>query len=1411
MLFFFTAIPVNSSSFLNKLREKFSINIPEKILNLVNDSILGKIKAKEIKYLLPDKVDLYDIEIVDENGGRILFSKKISLKVSLTSLLTKNFTITEALVEEPYLNYVIKGDVDNIIRAFTPKKPKDKDDGPANFKITAQKISVKNGRFLMSHSSGIDISAHGVETQGSFWVGPQTFLVDLPNAQIMDAKISVNQVIFPITSIVAQDLKISDQDILVNKLTALYEKAKVEAKGRVDIKNEEYHVIGSIIAPKNAYPKGLKQINFELPNIKADISLWGKLDDPKVDINASFGDFILQGFHINNGTFLAQANKNDLSIKEAVLFLGNDKWIKAHGWVNYKDSSKGVAVFTQGQAKNFNFEDVVLSGSTEFILQTLITNDDKIYFKKIDIKNPSGISIIADGDFDLNDEKLNINFNAIINKPEEYFKSIKDIADFRNINAKGKWKLINKKNNIIAYVELGNLIFKNMEGKNIKSQVEFREKDLLLKNIKGQAFLGEFHGDLNIYDIYKYRNLSGVFNISNGDISNFFHKDENNLKGNFFADLVLSGSAKAPKILIDGGFKELFFRQAFLGNGRIKAELNTSILNINELEILSNSLFAKIDNANINLENDEIFVPIKIYNSNLSDLLKNYNLKATGHMKGDLKIGGKITDPKLSSSFFVNDFGIMNFYLGDGIAKISLEKLRLLNSHKSDEVLSVMMALKNENENNNIQFSLATEEKTIHFFADINKVNFNIASQLSEKINFGVNGSGKTTIKAQGQMDDLNASLMFNAQDFTFAQNQDLLNETEAKDSFGPLIIDAKLESKKIKADFCANINKKSHVQTCEKDLPLILSIDGPFTFEDFILNFVWRMEVNSWSNILPFLKNELMDFKTSTIVNGTLVKKPRRDLVYDLDLNLNSLKGTLPGLSLMELEKPVNVVMSRQGIRLQDNALINFFPGSLDISGGIKGKMWDISLDGAIPLILARPFLKGIKRAQGNIYGSLKVLGEKTRPKFDGFVRFADDAMITPKKYLDSIYFKSGDIKFSSNPEKGFSAKINDINLQMGEGNANLDGIIENIDSNNNNINLFIYGDNILLKEGKNYVDTDFSLSMTKNTYGAHSLNGQVTVNSALFTQNFDLRNFVAEAKKPQRSQNIDFSNSMDALLGVKININDFSFMARIMSIYLDSSLSGELSLDGSLKMPKMNGSLLLKEGKIAFPAVDMDLSSSVIELDKKSSIFFDPIINISTQKLLEKKDFLNIAQDTGVEVALNGTIDKMNFSLKALSGDTSLTQFRLLLLLLSPRVESREINEGETMRRVAEEAARAVSREVLFRPLTSEVENFLAGVTKTKVQLGGSIEPGGWSFKMRWELSPRMEIQINQMRREQQGELSASDIKFSQDLRLLLYLYDHKPWGPLSLETMLKFQENKDKNEQLGKIRLKYDILGP
>src|SRR5579871_3102974 len=219
---FITAHISYAKTFTETIKQFLSFKVPEHLFSYVNDSIIGKLTAKNVRFVLPNKIEMDDVTLLDGQGARVLHGNQVKLTIALFSLLTDNIRITDAYVDSPFFHYTVIKGVHNVVNLFnTPPTVAAPSTSAKKRRVTIEKINIENGRFQMFHDAGVDIVAEGISAHGSFWVEDGPFGITIDQVNVLEGKIATGGMDLPITKLIARNLWISDEKVSANDLDLL--------------------------------------------------------------------------------------------------------------------------------------------------------------------------------------------------------------------------------------------------------------------------------------------------------------------------------------------------------------------------------------------------------------------------------------------------------------------------------------------------------------------------------------------------------------------------------------------------------------------------------------------------------------------------------------------------------------------------------------------------------------------------------------------------------------------------------------------------------------------------------------------------------------------------------------------------------------------------------------------------------------------------------------------------------------------------------------------------------------------------------------------------------------------------------------------------------------------------------------
>ncbi len=1459
-------MPAFGASMFDKIRSLFSVNVPKNILESVNLEIKGSIKAKDIVFFLPNRLELTEVEVLDKTGARMLYSPSVKLTVSLPSLLTSNYVITDALVESIFFRYTVKGDVHNVIEAFEPKIPK-KDQEPSKTRVTIVNVKVKNGHFEMEHDANVTIAANGITANGTFWVEDGPFNIDIARAHVKSGVIAVDDLDLPLSNLEAVNLKISDQLVFTPHLTATYEKAKISGSGTVFVEQERYDIKAHIDAPANTYPQGLKPLPFIPPAFSADVVILGHLEDPNIQTNARLGAFDFLGVQVAGGTAQARINKDAVVLESSRIDILPSGKLLANGKIDlnsgaYEFSSHnqnvsaqaiadlatldetvlgvidGRAQITGNVLKNENvfnitvagvikkgaIREVTLADVSDIDVDLSYTIDELIRIKRATVSDNLGLKFSIKGEGDLRTKILGFSYDVkgrslspYINRPE-----LKLAA--KTISSTGTIYGPKDHLELGGNIEIGKLNYDRYQMDNIKAVYHLKDNRLKLSNLSSLILGGELVGNVEIKDVLRPNNYSGALTLTNIDLprlSRVFEIDT--LAGKANADITLEdheGKSSHPFLVNLDNFTVADIN---IDRVEIAGVIQDDHIAINSLR--TNGMVGALSGR------DLVFIPsskkiigeVFLENIAIEGVLVKYFPGLVGKVRGPVALAGSFPELNLSAHLEAKEIKLFGQPLGDGPLDVNLGRDTFgKNAQVEDLVLKIAAGLKNAQSMQQILFSWALNKDLVNVEARLFGLSFDTRMLPNAPPYVGIKGKLDGEIIASGLLSNLDMTAVLRSSSYAFVDPQAAKGSQEPE-IHGPLLVDLKLKNGRLHAVGCASLLKSSAVAECMRESAISFNINGPFSQESFALKTVVEINHQHLEDALMPLGSEFSRVDGILRFFGEVVKEKNRATLISGNLNVDRLLLGLPNIPHVELEYPITLNINPGEYVLEQPAGFMFAPGRLQVSGGIYKNHLDFAMQGAIPLIITRFLVPQIKRASGLASGELTITSEVAKPLLSGWIEPETGSEIIFKKYIEPMEVKKGVISFEPISDQGFATAFDNIELGVGDGRLALDGVIQHHYSSgekpaSTTFDLRLDGSGLVLRDDGDFVEADFKINTVKEQNTALT-KGRIEITDGRLSRKFDLRNFVAQIESTPKTDEFKFFENVDADIDIDVAIRQFNAAARMLNIDVDTMLSGQITGLGKISHPKFIGNINVDEGYIRFPATTIEMSESRVELDENSNLAFDPKFSITGVKELEKDVFGgSLSQDTTIELALKGDKDRLSLELRPISGDLRLTQTKIFLLLLLPQgaLADEGLNQVDTIKQGAKRAAMALSGEVFLRPLTNELQDLLESKTNTRIQFGSSLAPTGVTLKLNWKMGPRIEFQGSYMfigdesRALDQGE---SQIAFDSlyplgDIKVKLLLFDHSPFGPLFFESAFgaSWQRDTDVSQPFGSLRLKY-----
>lgn len=1355
----------------NKLADILHQSIPNFVLKTINKQLNGVVDAKSVSFTAPTTITFKQITLKDVNYDTVIDIEKITINFSLLSLALGKIKANSVNVENPQFKLINLDGKLNLSEIFKSKINNSNTPSPIIIELGSVKIS--NGRLTWRENLQQKVVLENFNADGKIFIAPFKTKIWLNTMTSTNSVVSVNEQSLSLSSISAQNCYFQNEILEVGNFGAILANVPFNITGKIDFDHFKFAL--------NSHTGAGKIFDFPVKSSQLQVSGNEKL------IMIHSGTIKLEDNSIINpkGKFSFIDNHVDINAEVKNLLWSNLKNIfkidlaaeaRITGKVLLNGSTnkhETLTIQALTDVTDLKIIDLNLPSSKLELLMNF-TAKENILFDKIRLTSPE-FNLDSKGILNLQNNSINFNFDINAEQPHRFVKFLPPnlFAEKIKVNGDLNGQIANLQ--ISSSINLSKITHGNLLINNLTGNLNRSSSLVSLENISGQLAIGNFAGHVSI-GLKNGFPLFGTLNIKDIPL-NQFSLPKNIaplINGKFNGVVTLSGHINRPVVLAQTHIANLSIKPLFFN------KINADVTFFDDQLIIKNLEgflpYGRISTANMNLDfaKKTIDSELLLHNLNLGNIPELANTNISGIVSGAVKISNKLTNPQVAGDLLLNNIFWNEQEVGNGLAKVWFNKV--------NNLLQLSGTLAKDYSSVNFRSSLSVLTKQIRADIQLNDVNILPWTSIESSIFMPLKGnaSGNVNLNGDFKLPKINAQLII--PNIERQQNiiSDVKTATYSKKwvSEGPLNINAELNQGKLKMNLCG-LSIVTSNQICTKNSRLKFDVFGNFTsLERYSLDlnaFLDLSELNSWFKIV---KKEFSSFDTKLTIKAAVNKNgDKHKIKFSGDAEVYTLKLALPGSANIKLTKPVKIDFSNDHFIFTTPAMFSLASGDLFIDGSMAKSGLNLDLRGHIPLFFAKYFVPFFSQTDGLALGELKIKGSTQKPLLNGYLIPDPGSSVKPRSAFDDIIFNQGKIIFKSDTHsQNLTINFNQLDMTVGEGRASLDGKVVLNSDYQPETNLFttwdihLTGNEIMIREEENWVETDFDLNfLTKDNQDYFT--GLISVSDGFLFKKFFLQNFIIASDK---SIAPEFPKWLWPLkLNIKLNVNSFHAQGQMAAFFLDSYLTADLSLIGSLASPRIIGALEIAEGILRFPLLSFEIPTTTIPFRNTPGKLVDPNINILAYADLPRKLF-NLSQDTNIQLSLTGSLEEMKLDLKTIAGDKSLDKTKLLIMLLGSS------NFG-----------------------VETLEDMLSSFTKTRILIGSSVQNEGIATQIQWQIGSRLEIFGS-------ARTDATNISF-KDMKIQLMLFDHLSFAKqLFLESTL-FSPTVSSTDQTFRedLRLKLRLL--
>ena len=1128
-----------------------SIILPELENALGQKVIVQKIYIN----IFPLFIEAKGLKVFDENGNRIVFTKKVKGYVGLSKLLSRQLSIQRLVIKDPDIS-TNRDQLDEIIKSVKIYLEKDR---KTALKVKIKVIEVINGgAYLRDDNLKGKMGIRGLG--GDLIIGKNPRLkasikeLTFEGEGWPDIKCDVN------ASVVLKDNRVEIKRLEVGSYGSRFKGEGFYSKDKGTLKTDIALIVDSVKRIFNLKQRGDGRIS-----AKGEVRL-EKIQNSKFkiqDLKDIFVDLKV------SGNFYIQTLMELLKVKEQI-----------EGLVNFRGEVTGNLSNISGKAKARLRNGNLFSVDIDSLSCEVLYNNGIMRFEKGDALLYNGTAK-ADASFNLPKVKsftLNVKFNSIDSsaalkligwEPEIPAGKVDgELATSGRIFNPDGWFVYKA---LHSQLPTDNAIRRI---KDIKGNYSVQGDALSLSNMRLSTSLSNLDVNGTVDLANKTLNLKS--RLYTDDVSDLTLPYYKGAKGHGVFSGGIGGSFDNPKISgradISGVSLEGYGVESVISDFSYEKNL----LNIHET-VFKSSGEEHIARGKISFPEAKEFLDISTPVYNLRASLKNAefgkviqifykDFPAKGRLNADLKIGGKDKYVDISGNASVEKASAYN---------IPFDSASMAFSYTNKE-----LSLKN-------------------IFIIKGKSSLNAEGKLSPDKRFSYKASSKKFFIRDTGLDRMpdDAVLSLQSEGHGTFENPaitlsaKIVGGTFKGRNMGSGTINASIKNRDISLN-AALFNEKMRL-TGNGHLDDKL----PWSAELYIQPGRYDFIVSSILKDVP--EDLLFDLEGKVYMKGD-----RENITASADINHFML--SLFGQTFLN-DSDIHLLVDNRKFSFTAFTIKNDST-SFKVKGGLEiGKEYDISLDGSSSLALFKGISKKIGYLKGNVDFAITISGKWEKPNIKGGVKVAN-ASFGLRDY--PTYISSIDGYLTIDEDRII---LRNLSGKIEGGNVNISGVVYLQAFHFKRFYVEANLDNITTQ-----ISSDFSINFNgnllyKGTLDSHTVTGDIQINRAKYKEMLQLRKLLLKARTIEKPK-AEISTFEKAELNIRISGSKNIFIDNNIA---RTPIKIDMVLRGTIASPVLFGRLESKEGYAYFRNNEFRIISASADFADPNRI--NPFINLSAETIIQ------------------------------------------------------------------------------------------------------------------------------------------------------------------------------------------------
>lgn len=693
---------------------QLSDSIPRIFLELVNESIAGRIEPARIRFAPPAELSLEDVRLFDADGSVVASVERAQINVALRPLLAGDLVISRLSLLGPSLDlHITREGTLNLVEALSLREKKRKEQNAGRFELRIEELLLEHGTLRYRQGDTFTFAAEELQGVAEVRFDRGVLVVEGRETSIQTALLDWPDASIPLSTLKARRWRIWNQRLDLERVEGSVAGSPAKVSGSLSWEDAgEYLLRGELRTPASLWPMKRVAAPFPLPPIDGRVTLTGALREPVVEIQATADSFIAFGYDIMGGDASVRITRESLSLLRGRFRLAQGD-LSARGalawddlWLRLEGSMRHIPIaWFFGEVRPTFLVEGKVSGT--FSLQgpaqrtpspiAVATELSVTQFALPGVRSPSaldveavvelqqewlrlesatirgeGTTLQAAGEVEIPQRATRIDIQLSANQPAQWLPALAGNIVPKGLHVHGTVQSKGADWNLKGETALESCDAAGAPLRDVRADLDVTGMKISLSNLSGKALEGSLQGQLRARSLAPRQegfDLDGQLRLMQGQLRSVTHSSlsAEDLRGSLSVDARIRGTLAAPQFEFDALGDGVTFRGERLGRVTAGGIVTRESLQLQRAAFASDAGKGELTKeGGLQWGDGPVDATFHVDEVQLARISALQSAALSGRAAGILTIGGKTSAPTVRISSHVEGLQWRTIPLGDG-------------------------------------------------------------------------------------------------------------------------------------------------------------------------------------------------------------------------------------------------------------------------------------------------------------------------------------------------------------------------------------------------------------------------------------------------------------------------------------------------------------------------------------------------------------------------------------------------------------------------------------------------------------------------------------------------------------------------------------------------------------------------